>query len=198
MPSISPLAILLSNQRRMPSQWRLTVRAASMIGGSRLWVAQKYQRLQEGGPACRGWLVVEVLEGQPDLVGTRGLEMARGQTFECRALPLGQVGRIAQPDIARAAQQALPLLLGAPHLIDGVVDDLDGMELVEGDRGLGQALADALDEGRAHVDADLARSPRARRRCAVRSSAKAATVSASLPSVANSTRAWSISTNSVM
>jgi DDE domain len=29
MPSISPLAILLSNQRRMPSQWRLTVWAVA-------------------------------------------------------------------------------------------------------------------------------------------------------------------------
>ena len=46
MPSMRPLAILLWNQRRMPSQWRLTVWAASMIGGSRLWVAQKYHRLR--------------------------------------------------------------------------------------------------------------------------------------------------------
>jgi hypothetical protein len=36
MASMKPLAIVVSNQRRMPSQWRLTVFAASMIGGSRL------------------------------------------------------------------------------------------------------------------------------------------------------------------
>ena len=53
MPSIRPLAILLSNHRRMPSQWRLTVCAASMIGGRRLWVAQKYQRLKNEA-ACSG------------------------------------------------------------------------------------------------------------------------------------------------
>jgi hypothetical protein len=41
------------------------------------------------------------------------------------------------------------------HLIDSVVDDLDGMELVEGDGGVGQVLGDALDEGRAHIDADF-------------------------------------------
>ena len=36
--------------------------------------------------------------------------------------------QLAQPDIAGAAQQALPLLFDAADLIDGVVDDLDGME----------------------------------------------------------------------
>jgi hypothetical protein len=36
MPSINPLAILLSIQRRMPFQWRVTLRAASMIGSSLL------------------------------------------------------------------------------------------------------------------------------------------------------------------
>ena len=46
---------------------------------------------------------------------------------------------------------------GPPHLIDGVVDDLDGMELVEGDSGVGQAVGDALDEGGAHVDAHLSK-----------------------------------------
>jgi hypothetical protein len=46
IPSISPLAIPLSNHRRMPSQWRLMVRAASMTGGRWLCVAQKYRRLR--------------------------------------------------------------------------------------------------------------------------------------------------------
>jgi hypothetical protein len=38
----------------------------------------------------------------------------------------------------------LSLLLGPPHLIDGVVDDLDGMELVEGDGGTWQVLGSTL------------------------------------------------------
>jgi hypothetical protein len=46
IPSIRPLAILLSNQRRMPFQWRLTVCAASMIGSNRRWLAQKYHFLR--------------------------------------------------------------------------------------------------------------------------------------------------------
>jgi hypothetical protein len=47
------------------------------------------------------------------------------------------------------------LPLSSSYLIDGIVDDLDGMELVEGDGCIGQAVGSALDEGRAHVDADL-------------------------------------------
>jgi hypothetical protein len=119
-------------------------------------VAQKYHFFQKASARFDRRLVVEVLERQPDLVGTRGLEMARWRAFECGLLAIRQVGRIAQPYIACATQHALSLLLGPPHLIDGVVDDLDGMELVEGDGGTWQVLGGTLDEGRAHVDADLA------------------------------------------
>jgi hypothetical protein len=71
------------------------------------------------------------------LVGSRGLQMMRRKLFQCLALPVGQVGWVAQPDISGAAQQVLALLFGAAHLIDGVVDELDGMELVESDGGAG-------------------------------------------------------------
>jgi hypothetical protein len=97
-------------------------------------------------------LIIEILEGEPDLVGTRGLEVADGQSVERRALPIGQRLRVAQPDIACATQQTLALLFAAAHLIDGGVDDLDGMELVESDGGVGQVLGDAFDEGWAHVE----------------------------------------------
>src|SRR5208283_5837668 len=52
-----------------------------------------------------GGLVVEFLERQPDLVGPRGLQMTCGETVERRLLPVRQVGRVAQPYIACAAQQ---------------------------------------------------------------------------------------------
>jgi hypothetical protein len=56
MPSRMPLAILLSNHRRIPSQWRLTVRAASMTGLRRQWVAQKYHFVRKASAASRdGW-----------------------------------------------------------------------------------------------------------------------------------------------
>ena len=47
------------------------------------------------------------------------------------------------------------LPLSSSHLIDGIVYDLDGMKLVEGDGSVGQAIGGTFDEGRAHVDADL-------------------------------------------
>ena len=49
----------------------------------------------------------------------------------------------------------MTLLFAAADLIDRVVEDFDGMELVEGDSGIGQVFGNPLDEGRAHVDADL-------------------------------------------
>src|SRR3954452_10500282 len=47
------LAILLSCQRRIPSQCRLTVLAASIIGWRRLWVAQKYHVLRKASASWR-------------------------------------------------------------------------------------------------------------------------------------------------
>ena len=82
--------------------------------------------------------------------------MSRGQTTKRRALAIGQRLRIAQPEITRATQQTLLLLFGAAYLIDRIVDDLDRMELVEGDGRIRQVLGDTLDEGWAHIDADLA------------------------------------------
>ena len=45
MPSVSPLAIQLSSQRKTPSQWRLTVAATAIIDWRRLRAARKYQCL---------------------------------------------------------------------------------------------------------------------------------------------------------
>jgi hypothetical protein len=74
----------------------------------------------------------------------------------------------------------LRLLFGSAHLLDRLGEDLDGMELVEGDGGLGRVVGDALDElatGREVLG----------ERC---------DVLASRTSAANSTRASSRSTNS--
>src|SRR5471032_2792042 len=111
--------------------------------------------LQECGCLFGRVLLVEFLKGEPYLVGPRSLEMTRWETIECRPLALRQVGWVAQPDIAGAFQHILVLLFAAADLIDRVVDDLDGMELVEGDSGIGQVFGNPLDEGRAHVDTDL-------------------------------------------
>ena len=91
-----------------------------------------------GGPeiplleeACRrlgGELLMEFLERQPDLVGPRGLAMTRREAFERRPLAVRQIGRVAQPDLASAARQALLFLFGPASLVDGIVDDLDRIE----------------------------------------------------------------------
>ena len=72
--------------------------------------------LQEARACLDRWLIVEILEGEADLIGTRGLEVTRGQTFERRLLPVRQGVRIAQPDVTCAAQQsfALSVRRGAP------------------------------------------------------------------------------------
>ena len=68
-----------------------------------------------------------------------------------------------EPEIAAALELRPALALGAADLVDGVVDELHRVELVEGDLGLGEVVGDALDEGGAHVDADLLDAARHRR-----------------------------------
>src|SRR3984893_13250458 len=104
--------------------------------------------------------------------------MAHGQAFKDDPLALGQAVGVAQPEVARTDQQFVVLPLGAPHLINGIVDDLDGMELVEGDDALGRLPAVPLMNAglmSMQTSATASGSPP----CAVRSSANAATVSAS-------------------
>ena len=62
--------------------------------------------LKMAGRRLGGGLIVEFLECEADPVGTRGLEMARRQSVERGALRLRQIFRVAQPDVAGAAQQA--------------------------------------------------------------------------------------------
>ena len=143
MPSINPLAILLSNQRRMPWQWRLTVpdldyRFELVVDSSEI------PRLQECGRCRTGRLLIEFLEGKPDLKGERDSQMMGREPVESGLPPLRQVGGISQPDVARTAQRRLALLFGAAHLIDRLVDDLDVTELVDGDRGFGRLSATPL------------------------------------------------------
>src|SRR3978361_1932403 len=89
------------------------------------------------------WLV-GVLEGEPHLVGPRGLEVMGRQSIEYRLLALRQVGWVAQPEIAGAFQQALVLLFAAADLIDRIVDDLDGWNLSKVTAALGRFSATAL------------------------------------------------------
>ena len=77
---------------------------------------------------------------------------------------------------------------GPAHLVDSVIDDLDGMELVEGDGCGGQAVGNALDEGRGLMSMHTPQQWHwGRRRASVRYRQRAKNVDSSrqsLPSVA--------------
>ena len=68
-----------------------------MIGGNRLWVTRKSHFLEEPGARVGRGLIMEVLEGEPDLMDAGGLEMECREAGQVIALTLGQVGRIARP-----------------------------------------------------------------------------------------------------
>ena len=75
MPSIRPLAMRLSNQARMPSRCRMMVRGGVLdrleprADGPAVPAVE-----EERGPAARG-LLVDLLEGEADLIGAGGFEM---------------------------------------------------------------------------------------------------------------------------
>jgi hypothetical protein len=82
-PSSRPFAILLTNERRISWQRLLMVRAASMTGASRLWVAHKVPFLEGGDRGVGARLVVEFPEGKTDPAGARGLQMVTGALSKC-------------------------------------------------------------------------------------------------------------------
>ena len=51
-----------------------------------------------------------------------------------------------------------PLMSGS-NFVHGIVDDLQDVEFVEGELGIGQLLLDAFDKGRGHVAADVLNCP---------------------------------------
>src|ERR1035437_7571568 len=115
------------------------------------------------------------------------------QGVELFPLARGEVLGVFEPDVAAADEFGMVFAFEAADFLDGVVDQADDMEFVEGDLGVGQAwgipLAKACDMSALTSVTALGSPP-----CALRSSAKAATVEASLPGVANNTLRCSRST----
>jgi hypothetical protein len=66
--------------------------------------------------------------------------MHAGERSEAGALLGGEMPLVLEPEIATALELRSILALGAPDLVDGVVDELDGVELVEGDLGFGEVV----------------------------------------------------------
>ena len=83
-----------------------------------------------------GRLVIDILEGKPEPIGARCLEMHPGEHIEAGTLLGGEMPFILEPEVSTALELGSIFALGAPDLVDGIVDELDGVELVEGDLGL--------------------------------------------------------------
>src|SRR5512147_1183074 len=69
MPSRMPLAILLSNQRRIPSQWRFDGSGCLDDGREAAVGGPEAPLPEEGFGGFTGRLGIEVLKGQADLIG---------------------------------------------------------------------------------------------------------------------------------
>src|SRR5512145_1720267 len=143
MPSMRPLAMALSNHLRM------------LHGLQPASPGPAQPAVEDELAPAPGRLSVDVLEGESQAIGARGLEVGIGKRAELSGLAGGEMRLVLEPEIAGALELGALLALGAAHLVEGVVDELDGVELVEGDLGLGEVVGDALDEGGAHVDAHL-------------------------------------------
>jgi len=83
------------------------------------------------------------------------LRFAGGEVVQLGALALRQVARVPEPEVAALLQFRRGSSVRPANRVDGFVDELDDVEFVEGDLGVGQAFGSADDEGRAHVDAYL-------------------------------------------
>src|SRR5512147_473630 len=116
MPSRMPLAILLSNQRRIPSQWRFDGSGCLDDGREAAVGGPEVPLPEEGFGGFTGRLGIEVLKGQADLIGAGGLEVQVGETAERGQLRLGEITFVLQPDVAGLLQFRSVLLLGAADL----------------------------------------------------------------------------------
>jgi hypothetical protein len=87
-----------------------------------------------------GGLDVELLEGEAHAVCPPGLEVHGGEAVQLDALALRQVGRVLEPEIAAPLQFVAAFLFAAANRVDGFVDELDDVEFVESDLGVGQAF----------------------------------------------------------
>ena len=91
-----------------------------------------------------------------DAKSAMGFEVEGSQIDELDELLAAPVVRVFQPNVAAALEFGDGLDLLAADLVDGFVDQLDDMELVEGDRGPWNMLAEPGTVAGGHVDADIA------------------------------------------
>ena len=104
----------------MPSQWRLTMRAASIIGGKRLRVAHQYHFLRNtsalvagGGGRYSSWKARRMRYARPVLrfAAERVSNWVRWRSDR-------QVPRVLEPEVAALLQFGAALLFGPANLVD--------------------------------------------------------------------------------
>ena len=102
-------------------------------------------------------LVIKFLEGEANLVGSRGLQVAAVEVEDSKLIFLvgGEIGRILQPDVAAAGEFGMVFTFQAADLVDGIIDTADDVELVKGDGSIRQLPGNAFNEGGRQVDTAL-------------------------------------------
>ena len=85
-----------------------------------------------------------------------GFEVQGSEIEELQVLFAAPIVRIFQPDVAAALELGDGLDLLAADLVDGLVEQLNDMELIEGDRGPWQMLVEPGAVTGGHVDTDVA------------------------------------------
>jgi hypothetical protein len=107
------------------------------------------------GLLAAGGAVEDLPQALLDAEGTVSLEVELFEIGELGDLGAGPGALVLQPEVAAALEAGGGLRLLAADLVDGLVDQLDDVELVEGDRRPGQVLGDAGAVAGGHIDADV-------------------------------------------
>ena len=98
----------------------------------------------------------DLAQGFFDPESAVGLEVQALEIGVLVDLTGGPVLRVLQPQVAAALEAGGGFRLVAADLVDGLVDQLDHVELIEGDRGPRQVLSDSRLVAGGHINADRA------------------------------------------
>src|SRR6202030_3605633 len=92
-----------------------------------------------------GRSVVDLLEGEAEPIGARRLQVHADKGVERCALHNGEAPFVLEPEEPAVLELWPKSALDAADLVDGIVDEFDGVELVEGDFSFGKVVGDASD-----------------------------------------------------
>ena len=105
------------------------------------------------GMVCH--LQVEILESQLQLVSFGCLQVLAAELFQPLLLAAAEVPRVLQPQVAAPFQLGVPFLLLPADLVQGFVDQPDGVITVESALGAGEGLSQSFPESGGQIQANL-------------------------------------------